>query len=101
MRIYYSETAIKSLKVIIEFLEVKWTYKQIDFLKTEISDFEKIISENLVVHQSISINSNIKFVLIAKKQVKIFYRKLNNDEVRVIAFWHSKGNPKTLKKILK
>lgn len=97
MRIYYSETAIKSLSVILEFLESKWTNKQIDFLKSEILKFEKTISENLITHQSISFNSNIKFMLIAKKQVKIFYRKLNNDEVRVLAFWYSKGNPQLLK----
>ena len=101
MRIYYSETAIKSLGVILEFLELKWTNKQIDFLKSEILKFEETISENIITHQSISINSNIKFMLIAKKQVKIFYRKQNNDVVRVLAFWHSKGNPQQLKKLLK
>ena len=32
---------------------------------------------------------------------KIYYTKFNNDEVRVLAFWYSKGNPQQLKKLLK
>ena len=64
MRIYYSETAIKSLNVILEFLESKWTIKQINLLKSEILKFEKTISENLITHQSISTDSNIKLSLI-------------------------------------
>ncbi len=101
MKIYYSETAIKSLNVILEFLETKWTIKQINLLKSEILKFEKTISENLIIHQSIASDSNIKYMLIAKKQVKIFYAKINNDEVRVLTFWYSKGNPQQLKKLLK
>ncbi len=38
-------------------------------------------------------------MLIAKRQVKIFYLKKNN-EIEVLAFWHSKGNPKNLRKLL-
>ena len=40
-------------------------------------------------------------MLVAKKQVKIYYTKFNNDEVRVLAFWYSKGNPQQLKKLLR
>ena len=55
MRIYYSETAIKSLNVILEFLESKWTVKQINLLKSEILKFKETICENLITHQSISL----------------------------------------------
>ena len=101
MKIYYSETAIKSLNVILEFLESKWTIKQINLLNSEILKFEETISENLITHQSISTDSNVKYMLVAKKQVKIYYTKFNNDEVRVLAFWYSKGNPQQLKKLLR
>lgn len=39
-------------------------------------------------------------MLIAKKQVKVYYEK-TEDDIKVLAFWPSKGNPAILRKILK
>lgn len=101
MKIIYSETALKTLSEIIDFLEHKWTSKEIDKLKNDIFKFEQTIYENIITHQYYLKESEIRFMLIAKKQVKIFYKKTIDNKVQVIAFWHSKGSTKNLRKLLK
>lgn len=98
MKIIYSQTALKTLDLIIDFLEYKWTSKELENLKSDIFKFEQTIYDNLITHQFYSKKSEIRFMLIAKKQVKIFYKK-KNDNIEVIAFWYSKGNPKDLRKL--
>ncbi|MFL9833557.1 hypothetical protein [Chryseobacterium terrae] len=99
MNIFYSETSIETLNIIIEFLTIKWSDKQITLLKKEILKFEQTLFENIISHQSLKKDSEIKFALIAKKQVKIFYEKIDND-IQILAFWPSRGNPDQLEKIL-
>lgn len=99
MKIIYSQTALKTLNLIIEFLEQKWTSKQIENLKNDIFKFEQTVFDNLIGHQFYSKECEIRFMLIAKRQVKIFYKK-NNNHIEVLAFWHSKGSPKNLKRLL-
>ena len=77
MKIIYSQTALKTLDLIIEFLEKKWTSKQIENLKNDIFKFEQTIFYNLIAHQFYSKATEIRFMLIAKRQVKIFYLKKN------------------------
>lgn len=100
MKILYSETSLKTLDTIIEYLELKWSDKQIEFLKKEILKFEEVVKDRIISHQTLSDDTEVKFMLIAKKQVNVYYEK-TEDDIKVLAFWPSKGNPATLRKILK
>lgn len=49
MKILYSETALKTLDTIIEYLELKWSDKQIEFLKKEILKFEEVVKDRIIL----------------------------------------------------
>jgi hypothetical protein len=100
MKILYSETALETLDVIIDFLELNWTEKQILFLKNEILKFEQTINHRIISHQSLTEFPTVRFKLIAKKQVKVYYMKID-DHIKIVAFLPSKGNPATIKDILR
>ncbi|MCD1118387.1 hypothetical protein [Chryseobacterium turcicum] len=100
MKILYSEIALETLDVIIDFLELNWSEKQILFLKNDILKFEQTISDRLISHQSLAEFPAVRFTLIAKKQVKIYYMKID-DNIKILAFLPSKSNPATIKNILR
>jgi len=100
MKITFSSTAKTSLEEIILFLKRKWTQREINVLKNDIKHFRKTINEGLIIHQSLEKFPKIKFTLIGKKQVKIFY-EVKENEILIKLFWHCKQNPKKLSKLLK
>ncbi len=81
MKITISETARISLDEIIDFLKVRWTEKEINVLKNDIKKFRKTIMDDLVKHPSLEILPDIKYALIAKKQIKLFYEAKKNEIV--------------------
>lgn len=99
MKITISETAKISLDEIIDFLQAKWTTKEITVLKTDIRKFRQIIIDDIIRHQSLEMYPNIKFTLIGKKQVKLFY-EIKTDEIVIKLFWHCKRDSLKLKDLL-
>ncbi|WP_312076499.1 hypothetical protein [Chryseobacterium sp.] len=75
MRVELSQTAKNSLEEIIFFLKTKWTQKELDHFRNDIKKFKKTIEEKIIVHRSLENFPDIKYMLIGKKQVKIFYEK--------------------------
>ncbi len=99
MKITISETARISLDEIIDFLKVRWTAKEINVLKNDIDKFRKTIMDDIVKHPSLEIFPDLKYTLIGKKQIKLFY-EIKKNEIVIKLFWHCKQDPIRLKNIL-
>jgi hypothetical protein len=99
MKITTTQTANFSLLEIINFLKSFWTKKELAILKNDIKLFRKILNDGIIQHETLEDYPKISFMLIAKKQVKIFY-EIKENEIVVKLFWHCKGNPQTLKNFL-
>ena len=52
IKIIYSDLAIESLKEIVEFLNVHWTDKELETLRSDIKIFEQTINIGLLKHQN-------------------------------------------------
>jgi len=100
MRVRYSKTALLTLEVIIDFLKIRWTDKEIDKLRIDIELFEQTMQNQIITHQSLASHPDIKFALIGNKQVRIYYKKVDND-INIIAFFATKSNPEKIEKLLR
>jgi len=99
MKITISETAKISLKEIIDFLNIKWTIKEITVLENDIKKFRQTLKDDIVKHPSLEQFPNIKYTLIGKKQVQLMY-EVKTDEIVIKLFWHCRRDPIKLKQIL-
>lgn len=99
MKVVLSSTARFSLQEIVTFLEFRWTQKEIDIIFNDIKKFRTIISDGIIKHQSLENYSHIKFTIIGKRQVKLFY-EIKNNYVVIKLFWHCKQNPSKLSEFL-
>ncbi|WP_336733790.1 hypothetical protein [Chryseobacterium sp. VD8] len=99
MKITISETARISLSEIIDFLNSKWTAKEIAVLENDIKKFRQTIKDNIVKHPSLENFPDIKYTLIGKNQIKMMY-EIKTDEIVVKLFWHCRQNPVRLKYFL-
>lgn len=94
-----TDTARISLAEIVLFLKNNWTQKELAVLRSDIAKFKKTMLDGIIQHPSTLFSSGIRYMLIAKKQVKIFY-ELKTNEVVVKLFWHCKQNQDKLKSLL-
>lgn len=99
MKITVSDTARISLIEIIDFLKVRWTNKEVTILKTDIKKFKQTIIDDIIRHQSLEEYPNIRFTIVGKKQVKLFY-EIKPKEIVIKLFWHCKQDPAKLKYLL-
>ena len=100
MRIIFSKIANNSYEAIIEFLSVVWTEREIDIF---IDDAQKIVSQlkdgKFKLHQSYS--KDIRSALIGKKHVRMFFKKENREEIRILLFFDMRQNPDKINDLLK
>lgn len=101
IKIIYSDLAIESLKEIVEFLNVHWTDKELETLRSDIKFFEQTINIGLLKHQNFENHKEAKFVLIGNRQVKLIYRLKNPNIAEIAIFWPNKKDPQLLKSLLK
>ncbi len=99
MKVILSSTARFSLQEIISVLKARWTQKEIDTVINDIKKFRTIISDGIIKHQSLENYSHIKFTIIGKRQVKLFY-EIKKDYVVIKLFWHCKQDPAKLNEFL-
>lgn len=100
MKFTVTNTARISLAEIVLFLKNNWTQKELAVLRNDIAKFKKTRLDGVIQHPSTDFSSSIRFTLIAKRQIKIFY-EIRQDEVVVKLFWHCKQNPDKLRSFLK
>lgn len=99
MKVIYSKIALKSLQEIIEFLENKWTDKEIRNLNNDLKNLINSLNDRIISYPKINSKDNLRFALIGKKQVKVFF-ELKDDCVEILLFWANKKNPENVKHLL-
>ena len=94
-KIIWTDEALKNLTGIIDYLEHRWTER-------EIKNFAKLLDRQLNLIQSnpdlfpTSPTSDRLRKCVLSKQTTIYYR-LDNDEIRIITLFDNRQNPKRLK----
>jgi len=95
MRIIFSEVAGQTYEDIIEFLSQTWTEKEINVF---IDEAEKIVNQlkqgKFRLYQKYA--GNIRSALIGKKHIRMFFRKENNQTVKVLLFFDMRQDPQKI-----
>ncbi len=95
MRIIFSEVAGQTYEDIIEFLSQTWTEKEINVF---IDEAEKIVNQlkqgKFRLYQKYV--GNIRSALIGKKHIRMFFRKENNQTVKVLLFFDMRQDPQKI-----
>ncbi len=100
MQVKLSKIAKSSLQENIEFLEFLWTDREIIIF---LQDVKRIINdlENGRYMQFQKSTKNTRSVLIGKKHVKMYFRKENEELIRVLLFFEMRQNPQKIIELLK
>ena len=98
-KIIISKTATKNALEIAEYIEVKFSLKfRNEFIEKVNKAFE-LIRSNPEIFPKSEINAN-RFRFVLTKQTTIYYR-FNNSEIRILALFDTRQNPKKIKKDIK
>lgn len=99
MQVEFSEIARQTLLENIEFLNKIWTRREIVFF---LNDVKRITDdlENGKYLQFENSSRKTKSVLIGKKHVRMFFRKENEDLIKVLLFFDMRQDPQKLLDLL-
>ena len=92
MQIEFSEIAKQSLAEQIAFLELIWTNKEITNLLNDIKKVLVNLKSNKYKHYQLFAR-DIRSALIGKKHVRMFFRKENDNLIKVLLFFDIRQNP--------
>ena len=93
-KLIWSDEALNNLKYIIDYLENRWTKREIKKFALLLDKQLKLIEDNpFLFAESDKSNGLIKSVL--SKQTTIYYRIIGY-EIRIITLFDNRQNPKTL-----
>lgn len=101
MQVNFTDASIESIKEIIEFLRRKWSEEQIEFFLQEIDEFVENQIQGSVYKHPFYKKTQIRKVLIAKKQVSLFYVEKDLQTIDILLLWSNKKDPILLSKMLK
>lgn len=95
MQVEFSEIAKKTLAENIEFLKKVWTNREIVIF---LEDVKKITDdlENGKYSQFQSSFQKTRSVLIGKKHVRMFFRKENDSQIKVLLFFDMRQAPQKI-----
>jgi hypothetical protein len=95
MQVEFSEIARKTLAENIEFLRKVWTNREIIVF---LEDVKKITNdlENGKYLQFQNSFQKTRSVLIGKKHVRMFFRKENNRQIRILLFFDMRQDPQKI-----
>jgi hypothetical protein len=57
MRIIFSRDAIKSLQEITDFLNYRWSQKELKFFKNDLKKFKQTLNDKIISYPSIDLDS--------------------------------------------
>ncbi|MGA9211724.1 hypothetical protein [Kaistella sp.] len=100
MKIIYPKYAIQSLDEIVDFLENRWTEKELRIFENDFRQFIKSLEEKIISYPFAEEQKVLRFALLGKKQVKVYF-DLQADSAEIILFLPSKSNPEKINQILK
>ena len=100
MRVVFSKIADFTYDENLAFLSRLWTQKEIDVF---VNDAEVVVKnlKNGNFNQYKIEKKNIRSVLIGKKHVKMYFRKENEELIRVLLFFEMRQNPQKIIELLK
>ena len=99
MKIVFSKDAIKSLQEITNFLNYRWTDKELKLFKTDLKKFKQSLNDKIISYPIVDSDNKLRFALLGKKQVKVYF-DIQTDSVEILLFLPSKGNPENVIKLL-
>ena len=73
MKIVFSKDAIKSLQEITDFLNYRWTQKELKLFKTDLKKFKQSLNDKIISYPTVDSDSKLRFALLGKKQVKVYF----------------------------
>lgn len=100
MRVVFTKIAERSYEDILCFLSAIWSQKEMDIF---INDTEKIINQlkagkYLMFQKSIF---STRSALIGKKHVRMYFRKENENQIKVLLFFDVRQDPEKIIDLLK
>ncbi|TDX87218.1 hypothetical protein [Epilithonimonas xixisoli] len=99
MKIIFSKDALKSLQEITDFLNYRWSEKELKSFRKDLQKFKQSLNDKIISYTTIDSDSKLRFAFLGKKQVKVYF-DIQTDSVEILLFLPSKGNPENLKKLI-
>jgi hypothetical protein len=90
--IFWSGEAEHSYQAILEYLEEKWTLREIERFITRTEEVIGYLKKNPLLYQRIK-NNTYKAIL--NRQVSLFY-KIDGENIYLQFFWDNRQNPSKL-----
>jgi hypothetical protein len=95
MQIEFSKIAKQSLRNQILFLEKSWSNREIVIFLQDISKVSMDLKEGKYkLYQRYS--KDIRSALIGKKHVRMFFRKENDSQIRILLFFDMRQDPQKI-----
>lgn len=100
MRVIFTKVAERTYEDVLLFLSEIWTQKEMDVF---INDTENIINQLIVGKYFMFQKSlfNTRSTLIGKKHVRMYFRKENENQIKVLLFFDMRQNPQKILDLLK
>lgn len=89
MKIVFSKDAIKSLQEITDFLNHRWSERELKLFKKDLEKFKQSLNDKIISYPTVNSDNKLRFALLGKKQVKVYF-DIQIDSVEVLLFLPSK-----------
>lgn len=99
MKIIFSKDALKSLQAITDFLNYRWSEKELKSFRKDLEKFKQSLNDKIISYPTVDSDSRLRFALLGKKQVKVYF-DIQADSIEILLFLPSKGNPEILQKLI-
>ncbi len=100
MRVVFSEIANKTFNENLDFLKIFWTEKEMNVFVDDAETIIKSLKEGNFNIYKIE-DKNIRSVLIGKRHVKMYFRKENEELIRILLFFEMRQDPQKIIELLK
>jgi len=94
-KILWTDFALIELEKTIEYLEEKWSPRELKNLAQEIEKTLSLLSHNPNLFQESEIKKEIRRVVVAKHNT--LYYRVKNDTIEIISFFSNRQSPKKRK----
>ena len=98
-KINWSDEALHNLRQIIEYLQERWSQKEISKFAKLLEAHIELIRQNSLLFPESDYKNDIRHAVLSK-QTSIYYCILG-DQVQIITIFDNRQNPKTLRKRIK
>lgn len=100
MQIKLSKIAKESLTEQIEFLEKIWTHREVVIFLEDVKKVSHDLKNGKFKHYQ-KYSRDIRSALIGKKHVRMFFRKENEKQIRILLFFDVRQDPQKIIDLLK